>query len=82
MTYINPEDGAFATSYKDAEYASGGDQVQYGLTKREYFAAAIMQGFIASLTADAHEQHFQPSVAAQIVVLWTDRLIEALNEKR
>jgi hypothetical protein len=56
-------------------FATGTDNWnQEGLTKREYFAAMAMQGFLAKYGTDYYQQHAKESV------LQADALINALNE--
>jgi len=49
-----------------------------GLTKREYFAAMAMQGYLASVPSDVVER---PEYAASHAVKYADALINALNKK-
>jgi len=49
--------------------------MNYGLTKREYFAAMAMQGMMASLHTPID------GFAAQMSVEMADQLIKALNTK-
>lgn len=46
-----------------------------GLTKREYFAAAAMQGLVVF---EGHSA--EPAEAAKLAVQYADALIDALNE--
>ncbi len=48
-----------------------------GLTKRELFAAMMMQGILASGT-----KAYGPSDCARVVVNWADFLIEELDKPR
>ena len=50
-----------------------------GLTKREYFAVMVMQGFIASYTGE--QNHPDPDYAADEAVKYADALIEELNKE-
>jgi hypothetical protein len=50
------------------------DSEQLGLTKREYFAAKVMQGFCSSMAYD--EQSFEESAA--LAVKQADALLAAL----
>lgn len=64
MTY--PDHPAFANNFQD------------GLTKREYFAAMAMQGYIASYTGD---EAVPTGYAAEMSVKYADALIAALNKQ-
>jgi len=57
--------------------ASLKDIVIDGLTKREYFAAMAMQGFVSQIIPNVEEVEY----AASISVIAADELINALNEK-
>jgi hypothetical protein len=48
---------------------------QYGLTKREYFAAMAMQGIVSTDMVDTYENFAMASVGM------ADALIKALNKK-
>jgi hypothetical protein len=48
-----------------------------GLTKREYFAAMTMQGYLASVSSDVIEK---PEYAAFHAVKYADALINELNK--
>lgn len=48
-----------------------------GLTKREYFAAMAMQGYLASVPSDTIER---PEYAASHAVKYADALINELNK--
>ena len=50
----------------------------YGLTKREYFAAMALQGYLASVPADTIER---PEYAASHAVKYADALINELNKE-
>lgn len=52
------------------------EEVNHGLTKREYFAAIALQGMY---TIDMHTD-LLPSEAASLAVEYADALIEALND--
>lgn len=52
------------------------DTTQLGLTKREYFAAMAMQGFIASFVGDASPQ---PARTAEAAVAYADALLKRLE---
>ena len=47
---------------------------EWGLTKREYFAAKIMEGFAVS------KHVWESDEVARRAVLWADELINALNK--
>lgn len=68
-----PDDAA----YPMIDYANGGIQlVEHGLTKREAFAMAAMQGFLG------HEDAFNsPRACAKWAVEQADALIAALNDE-
>ena len=51
---------------------------QYGLTKREYFAAMAMQGIIAA--HNIYETGIDNEVNARTAINAADALIEALNK--
>lgn len=55
------------------ENAMSGPDINYGLTKREYFAAMAMQGMIAKYGTDYQSSHAKESV------YMADELMEALN---
>ena len=54
---------------------------QYGLTKREYFAAMAMQGFLSN-TPDWTDSDQCLKWVSESSVKYADALIEALNEKK
>jgi len=62
-----------AAFYTD-EY--GIDAPQEGLTKREYFAAMAMQGFITKYGIDCQEQHTKQAI------FMADFFIEELNKTK
>ena len=49
---------------------------QYGLTKREYFAAMAMQGIVSTDLADTYENFAKASV------MMADALIEQLDKQK
>jgi len=51
-----------------------------GLTKREYFAAMAMQGFLASSVSINNTNERTPKLIASVAVITADALIEALNK--
>ena len=51
--------------------------VATGLTKREYFAGQIMQGFAADPSMDTHMNN-----TARTAVLWADALLAALEQEQ
>lgn len=55
-------------------------QIEKGLTKREYFAAKAMQGFIAAHSGPEVKMPESKYVARECVE-YADALIAALNEK-
>ena len=52
---------------------------QIGLTKREYFAAMALQGYLASVPTDTIER---PEYAASHAVKYADALIDELNKEK
>jgi hypothetical protein len=70
MSNTQPNDPAMPI-VETAEFMS----VSTGLTKREYFAALAMQGYIAS-------QNFYPDTVAESAVIHADALIRFLNKKK
>jgi hypothetical protein len=52
------------------------DTTQLGLTKREYFAAMAMHGFIASFVGDASPQ---PARTAEAAAAYADALLQRLE---
>jgi hypothetical protein len=52
------------------------NEPQYGLTKREYFAAMAMQGIVSTELADTYENFAKASV------MMADALIEQLNKQK
>lgn len=69
----NPNDAAFSNA---TDYA-GNPTVGYGLTKREEFAKAAMQGLIAS----DHEVNWNAKQIATFAVEQADALIAELNKE-
>lgn len=59
----------------------GGASIHGGLTKREYFAAAAMQGLISKQSEGRFSNEDGVTKAAQWSVEYADALIEALNAK-
>lgn len=58
-------------------------EYQQGLTKREYFAAMAMQGFLSSIdwcadNAVANESHAK--ITAKVSIQYADALINELNK--
>ena len=70
-----PNDSAFTktATYNPNTLNHNGDDA-YGLTKREYFAAMAMQGFVSKYGTDYLEECAKDSVKQ------ADALIKALNE--
>jgi len=58
------------------EYDKDGN-LPTGLTKREYFAGQIMQGFAADPSMDTHMNN-----TARTAVLWADALLAALEQEQ
>lgn len=54
-----------------------GQQMEAGLTKREYFAAMAMQGMVANPTANGRPEDYAADAVAQ-----ADALIEALDRAK
>ncbi len=70
MSKIEPTSGAFA--------CSDHNDWQSGLTKREYFAAIAMQGWIST---ESNEYTFDDAKAlVRTSVAYADALIEELNK--
>lgn len=63
------------TTYPN-EAAFGFDSYRTGMTKREYFAALAMQGYLSTYDKDTAPGY---EVAAQQAVRYADALIDALN---
>lgn len=76
MTRAN--DPAFARPFS-AEPAQGGERIceQDGLTKREYFAAAALQGLLSC----ADVQRFSFPIIAAMAQQAADALVVKLNER-
>lgn len=70
----NKDDSAFAS----AALGDGRSIHEYGLTKREYFAAMVVQGMTVN-GAEMWNSHAR-TIAKQAVEI-TDALIEVLNEE-
>jgi hypothetical protein len=70
-----PNDEAFPVAFD-----SGKDIVNYGLTKLEYFAAAAMQGALAS-TASDNSAWPEAALIARRSVEYAKALIERLNQE-
>lgn len=68
------DDNAFACQYSSQLHA------EQGLTKREYFAAAALNGTLAS-TSDAADWP-DPDFVAEQSLKYADALIEQLNKGR
>jgi len=69
---------------KSEEYAFPKDnlnQIQGGLTKREYFAAMAMQGILAGTSGVEALASVHPSSWAEVATQAADSLIQALNTK-
>ena len=64
------------TKPNDPVYPNKFVPILYGLTKREYFAAMAMQGFITKYGVDCQEQHIKQAV------FMAEFLIEELNKTR
>ena len=73
---VNPNDAAFARPTSHTENY-GTYSPEYGLTKREYFAAKAMQGL---LTVIHHTD--RPYNVAKEAVMTADALIEELNKEQ
>jgi len=78
MDKINGNDGAFATCDSGTESMTtwGG---QKGLTKREYFAALVMQNLTGSWLSDNVTGWDERAIANQAVT-FADYLIDELNK--
>ena len=66
--------GACPPTYHTNGQVEGGSE---GLTKREYFAGQIMQGFAADPSMDTHMNN-----TARTAVLWADALLAALEQEQ
>lgn len=78
MSKTNEYDAAFSSQgYTDSigDWNSG----EYGLTKREYFAAVAMQGMCSEMQNPALQG--SPSNVAQEAVRFADALIAELNKE-
>lgn len=78
VSLTHPNDGAFASSAvvgdgKNFDYAVG----TFGLTKREYFAAAALTGIISLYDQDS----YSPEEAAIKAIEAAEILISVLNDK-
>lgn len=62
----------------DPAFPAGPD-VSQGLTKREYLAAVVMAGTLASCTGDSWPK---PEDIAKRAVLFADALIDELNKPK
>lgn len=51
-----------------------------GLTKREYFAAMAMQGWLARCSTVPHTYKLEPSDIAEVAVSMADALLKELNK--
>lgn len=71
----NKNKGAFALRYQDAD----GGVAQLGLTKREYFAAAALQGLLANETHRLRTCANDGTVADE-ALKQADALIKALEQ--
>lgn len=57
--------------------AMQGESINFGLTKRELFAALAMQGFAANSNATAN-----PTTNTNLAVAWADALLAALAQPK
>lgn len=68
------------TNANDCAYpADSKTQTDGGLTKREYFAALAMQGYLSLLADSTIEHPMEPQHLAQKAVQYADALIAELN---
>lgn len=77
-----PDDSAFA--FSEDEYYNEqqiGSRLHSGLTKREYFAAQVLTGYLAAHVGEG-VQLPDPITAAQRSVIYADELITALNDNK
>ena len=74
MATTKPNDSAFSVIAND--FYEG------GLTKREYFAAIALQGYLAAFAGDARVEMPTPERAALEATKYADALIEELNAER
>jgi hypothetical protein len=68
------DDAAFSRSATYNEHTYTINSAQYGLTKREYFAAMAMQGVLAS--------PFEYDDVAKAALNFADNLIKELNKEK
>jgi hypothetical protein len=71
-----PNDAAFARESFHHDNFGRPDNAQTGLTKREYFAVMILQGWLSNTNNRGDYEY-----AAKHAVEMTDALIEELNKK-
>jgi hypothetical protein len=67
----NGNEGAYAALCAETAF------IQYGLTKRELFAAMAM----CSLIEAAGENYYEPTITAKTALDYTNALIEQLNKE-
>jgi hypothetical protein len=78
----NPNDnvyGVLVTSYDDD--GNSKDTIKGGLTKREYFAASVLQGLSVDLSFSGTPEERQ-NKAVEWSVKLADKLIEELNKEK
>lgn len=73
----NPNDAAFARPVGGTIEDGNGDT--FGLTKREYFAAMILQGLLSNATMT--QGFSSPSDKAEEAIEYANALINALNKE-
>lgn len=69
--------------YIDSMLDPNGRYIQFGLTKREYFAGLAMQGLLANSNGgmtSGGSVTFSPSGISELAVLHADALLEALSK--
>lgn len=78
---MNKEQSAFAMCMFDA--TSGASLIEYGLSKREYFAAKALQGLMVQSIPGNHNSNSEQwnKERAKFAVDMADAVLRALEEK-
>jgi len=83
------EKSLYENKQKGAFWGANQDFIQEGLSKREYFACAAMQGLLANsegsvLTSSIHSQmvHDDPKAVASASLDYADELLKLLEEEK
>jgi len=83
MILENKDRPAFPISEEESDRIESGVNIYTGLTKREYFAAAAMQGL---LTNYIEHRHYGNSTSwpyvSEIAVMCADALLKELNKQQ